>query len=88
MLTLGHHSGISGQNPICVQIIIFDAWLSYDEVLKTAIEEISDKVNQAEDYTFKVRRDHILEDCFVNVSREDFSPSYNIKVCYLQCRMV
>ena len=47
--------------------------------LRAALDEISGRVEDVE-YVFEVRRDHIIEDCFENVTRSEFNPAHRIQV--------
>ena len=47
--------------------------------LRAALEEISGRVEDVE-CIFEVRREHIIEDCFENVTRSEFNPAHRIQV--------
>ena len=47
--------------------------------LRAALEEISGRVTDVE-YIFEVRRHHVMEDCFKNVTKTGFNPANKIQV--------
>ena len=47
--------------------------------LRAALEEISGRVDDVE-CIFEVRRDHVMEDCFKNITKTGFNPANRIQV--------
>ena len=47
--------------------------------LRAALEEISGRVDDVE-CIFEVRRHHVMEDCFKNITKTGFNPANKIQV--------
>ena len=68
------------QNNFC----IVNFWLTVISelpvtTLRAALEEISGRVDDVE-CIFEVRRDHVMEDCFKNITKTGFNPANRIQV--------